>query len=135
MFLKPSNIFYSQASISCTFGRSTIHSGVPIGETLDELYNGKIQVRDIPNIRVVKKDDKWVTLDNRRLWIFHHLEGAGKCSQIEVEVIEYDSELYGSKFDSKNGGTSVSFISRFGISGPGGKCRLYITPVVPTVRF
>ncbi|KAH3896137.1 hypothetical protein DPMN_020310 [Dreissena polymorpha] len=31
-------------------------------------------------------DGKWVTLDNRRLWVFKELERLGKCDRVYVEV-------------------------------------------------
>ena len=124
MLLKPSNIFYSQDDISSTFGKCTNHSGKQIGTTLDDLYYGKIKVENIPKITVVRKDDgKWYTSNNRRLWIFHHLEGAGKCS--EIEVIIGDSL---SRFTTVNGGTSVTIYKS---KDPGGECRRFITPVIP----
>lgn len=118
--LKPSEIFYSQDTISGKF-----RSSKNIGDTLDDLYDGRIKIRDIPTISVVKKDDKWVTLDNRRLWVFHHLQGAGKCDTIPVIVVRSYSD---SKFTSNNGGTSIYI--RHG-HGPGGKCHRFIIPVKP----
>ena len=124
MWLKPSNIFYCQDSISSTFGRSTNHSEEQIGTTLDDLYYGRIKIEKIPKITVVKRDDgKWYTANNRRLWIFHHLEGAGKCSEIEVLI---GTSL--SRFTTENGGTSVRIYRG---NDPGGACRRFVTPVIP----
>lgn len=119
--LKPSEIYYSQSSIFCRFRRSSKY----IGETFDELYRGDIKIDDIPTIAVTKKpdDEKWYTLDNRRLWVFHHLQGANKCYDIPVYKVEYSSGYEG-KFTSTNGGVSVV------VNGdPGGQYWKTVTPV------
>lgn len=87
MSLRPSEIYYSQNSIGCSFT-----SGEKIGETLDDLCEGRISVHDIPMICVFKVNGKWVTMDNRRLWVFRHLERLGKCNK--VPVLQRDTVPY-----------------------------------------
>ena len=53
-------------------------------QTLDDLIEGQISVYDIPVISVQTIGDKWVPADNRRLWVFKHLEQIGKCEKIPV---------------------------------------------------
>ncbi|KAH3858255.1 hypothetical protein DPMN_100875 [Dreissena polymorpha] len=74
--LRPSDIHYSQDSINNYFDSKCNHSGVLIGKTLDDICEGS----DIPKITVVKRNGKWVTANNRLLW----LEKLGKCTHIDV---------------------------------------------------
>lgn len=65
-------------------------------------------MRDLGLIRVTKRpgSNKWYSLDNRRLWLFHNLQGAGKCKKIPVVKMEYNS-CFSRKFTSGNGGVSI----------------------------
>jgi hypothetical protein len=51
-------------------------------QSLDELVEGRCRISAIPTISVVWRNEKWVTADNRRLWVFRHLEKLGKCTTI-----------------------------------------------------
>ncbi|CAG2219459.1 unnamed protein product [Mytilus edulis] len=104
MNLRPSEIYFTQASISRKFGRCTTHKNKTIGETLDDLAEERIGIGSIPNICVMKENGKWWTADNRRLWIFRHLEKLGKCTEIPVDTI---NSIDSRKRTSKNGGIDV----------------------------
>ncbi|CAG2201990.1 unnamed protein product [Mytilus edulis] len=124
LYLKPSNIHYSQDSISNTFGKSTIHSDRYIGETLDDLINGTINVNNIPNISVFRLNNKWFTTDNRRLWVFRKAEELGILHSIQV----YQNLCtVSSKLTTTNGGLTV----RVRRNNPGGQTwrRLSMGPV------
>ncbi|KAK3590398.1 hypothetical protein CHS0354_028508 [Potamilus streckersoni] len=102
MRFKPSEIRYSQDSISCTFtGR---HWGKKIGKTLDNLVDGKISVDDIPRISVIFRNEKWFTCDNRRLWVFKHFELLGGSTHISATETTY---LNISKLTTDNEGTAI----------------------------
>lgn len=77
MYLRPSEIRFSHDSIGRTFGRYTPHPYRPIGETLDDILTGKINVNSIPTISVYKKDGQWFTANNRRLWVLQEVEKRG----------------------------------------------------------
>ncbi|CAG2201988.1 unnamed protein product [Mytilus edulis] len=114
MYLKPSNIHYSQDSISNTFGKSTVHSNKYIGETLDDLINRTINVKDIPTISVFIHNNKWFTTDNRRLWVFRKAEELGILHSIPV----YQNLcIVSSKLTTTNGGLNV----RVRRNNPGGQ--------------
>jgi hypothetical protein len=66
------------------FDRRSCHRNKNLGETLDELVEGRCRISAIPTISVVWRNEKWVTTDNRRLWVFRHLEQLGKCTTIRV---------------------------------------------------
>ncbi|CAC5402956.1 unnamed protein product [Mytilus coruscus] len=53
----------------------------------------------------MKENGKWWTADNRRLWIFRHLEKLQKCTEIPVNIIQ---RIDSRKRSSTNGGTDVS---------------------------
>lgn len=75
-----------------------------IGDTLDDLVKGTICINDIPVISVKKEDDKWISADNRRLWIFKYLEQFGKCETIPVKEVRRIAPF---KNSSKTDGLSV----------------------------
>lgn len=104
MYLRPSEICFSQDSIGRTFGRCTFHAYRPIGETLDDILTGRINVNSIPNISVYNKNGKWFTADNRRLWVFQEAEKRGKCNKIYVRETPY---IDYNKFTTRNEGDSV----------------------------
>lgn len=89
MYLRPSEIRFSQDSIGRTFGCYTSHPYRPIGDTLDDIITGKINVNSIPTISVCKRNGHWFTADNRRLWVFQEAEKRGKCTEIHVKETFY----------------------------------------------
>ena len=107
--LKPSEIRFSQDSISNKFD-----SNVYIGDTLDDLIKGHIRITDIPTISVKNVNGNWVSADNRRLWVFQHLEQFGKCETIQVIETGYIPPF---KYSSTNDGLSVKIR---GGGNPGG---------------
>lgn len=52
----------------------------------------------------MKENGKWWTADNRRLWIFRHLEKLRKCTEIPVDII---NSIDSRKSSSTNGGIDV----------------------------
>ncbi|KAH3896178.1 uncharacterized protein LOC127864355 [Dreissena polymorpha] len=102
--LRPSDIHYSQDSINNTFDARCKHSGVSIGQTLDDILEGRTNKNNIPIITVVEWNGKWVTADNRRLWVFRELERLGKCTYIDVNEGYF---LPAEKLTSTNGGVTV----------------------------
>ncbi|XP_069124887.1 uncharacterized protein [Argopecten irradians] len=124
--MKPSEICFSQREISHRFRKRSDHWIRTIGETLDDIVVGKTHVTSLPTINVKEEEDaevngdeeekegegkkkktRWITADNRRLWIFRHLERLGRCHEITIdEVIYIDSR----KRSSTNRGASVTII-------------------------
>ncbi|CAC5392928.1 unnamed protein product [Mytilus coruscus] len=107
--LKPSEIFYSQDSISNRFGLQPPCSEKLIGKTLDELLSKSIAKSDIPNITVVMRDGKFYTADNRRLWVFQKAEEARIVHEIDVKrgTNKNFRTKSGTKFTTSNGGISI----------------------------
>ena len=57
-----------------------------------------------PVIAVTKHGGYWMTSDNRRLWLFQHLERLGKCGQVPVTEA---SSIPGRKMTTNNNGVSI----------------------------
>ena len=129
MHLNPSEIHYSQDSIKNEFRSG--HG--QIGLTLDKLCKGDIKVEAIPAIGVMKRDGKWFTGDNRRLWVFRHLERLGKCTKIRVNYETIPSK----KMTTKNGGMHVRVRGNPGGSWYNKPTQVRITSVstVPQIPF
>lgn len=89
MMLAPSDIYYSQDSISNMFGESTNHAYKLIGEVLDDILEGRCSIDDIDTINIVFHDEdyRYISADNRRLWIFKNLEELGECTEIPVNIV------------------------------------------------
>lgn len=104
MYLRPSEIRFSQDSIGRSFGCYTSHPYRPIGETLDDIITGRINVNSIPRISVCKRNGHWFTADNRRLWVFQEAEKRGKCTEIYVQETFY---IDINKITTINNGISV----------------------------
>eukprot|EP00105_Crassostrea_gigas_P034116 XP_019918264.1 PREDICTED: uncharacterized protein LOC109617231 [Crassostrea gigas] len=77
--MKPSEIYYSQDSIKEKFDK-----GHTIYSTLSVCKKHQYVIKKIPPMRVCKKDGKWYTLDNRRLWVFRKLEADGHIKDVKV---------------------------------------------------
>ncbi|KAL3891601.1 hypothetical protein ACJMK2_003856 [Sinanodonta woodiana] len=111
MELKPSEIRYSQSTVSTVFDRQCLHRKKPIEDTFEEICEGRTTISSIPLITVCRHKDQWYTKDNRRLWVFKHLEALGKITTIMVNKIER-SDVPDKKFTTSNEGISVGFYSR-----------------------
>lgn len=98
MFIRPSRIFYTHNSINNSSG------GYFIGRTLDELVEEHLSLDDIPTMQICRQDGKWWSLNNRRLWIFKHLQRLGVCRVIHVDVVDY---IPPKKMTTQNDGASV----------------------------
>ena len=102
--LAPSEIRFSQDSISNSFGDSTHHAGQYTGETLDEIVRNPDTADLIPNISVFNIDGTWITSDNRRLWVFQKAEELGIVRSIDVSV---KHSIYYAKFTTRSNGRNV----------------------------
>jgi hypothetical protein len=111
--LAPSEIRFSQDSISNSFGDSTHHAGQYIGETLDEIVRNPDTADLIPNISVFNIDGTWITSDNRRLWVFKKAEELGILRSIDVSI---KHGIYHGKFATRSGVRNIHVLG----NNPGG---------------
>lgn len=94
--------------LKCRFKHILVRlSLIPMSEKMHmhiPQFDLRCSINDIPKISVIRLDEKWVTADNRRLWVFRELERLGKCTNIQVEQT---SCLPKRKMTSRNGGVAV----------------------------
>jgi len=81
----PKDIRYTQDSISKDFKNNK----GSIKSLIDKLKKGKISPDDLPNIRVVEKNGKVYSLDNRRLHAYKEA-GVNKINVTEVKLTNRD---------------------------------------------
>ena len=82
--MKPSEIYYSQDSIKDKFD-----NGYTIYSTYNACVKHPFVIDKIPRIRICKKNGKWYTLDNRRLWVFKKLEANGHITDVKVNTVSH----------------------------------------------
>ncbi|WAQ95667.1 hypothetical protein MAR_028357 [Mya arenaria] len=123
MELKPSEIYFSQDSINNVFGKRCRHSYHLIGESLDAICENRCSIHSIPTISVMKKNGRWITSDNRRLWVFRQLERLGKCKTVPVHTTDH---IPAGKMTALNSGDSVHVRGN-----PGGRWHLKPKPKPP----
>lgn len=93
--LKPSQIYFTHSVISSQF----TGCGKLIEESLIEIINGDTQISDIPKIKVFycqqkNGDIKYLSENNRRLWLFKELERLGKLDYIQVRLEKTTKDKY-----------------------------------------
>jgi hypothetical protein len=81
MELKPSEIFFSQAEINNVFDRRSCHRNKNLGETLDELVEGRCRISAIPTISVVWRNGSWNVWSNARYLTMP--SAAGRSSRVK----------------------------------------------------
>ncbi|KAH3869877.1 hypothetical protein DPMN_033050 [Dreissena polymorpha] len=129
-YLNPAEIFYSQDSINNRFRNG--HRNTYIGDTLDDLISGNLNINNIDPMTVTQIPglNKWVSLDNRRLWVIHHYASKRNCGRIRVKKVSYESLGFSDlrKFTADNkAGVSVQVRN----GSPGGTWHNRITPLTP----
>lgn len=72
-------------------------------DTISGLKNGSIKPTDLPEIRIVEKDGKLFTLDNRRLYAAHEAGTQVRYRMATPEEVAKESW----KFTTQNDGTSI----------------------------
>lgn len=97
--LRPSDIRYSQSSISNVFS-----DGTNIGDLLDDIYYGRCFASALPHIEVSLIKKEWVSADNRRLWVFKQLEILGSVNLI---IVKHVKKIYSGKLTSDNAGATI----------------------------
>jgi len=99
--LAPSKIRFTQDTISNKFRRNkgSVH------EAIDKIRQKKMSVNDFPTIEVIKKDNKYYSLDNRRLYIFRVLEKEGLLRDVPITIT--GRSMPDKKFTTTNDGVTV----------------------------
>jgi len=97
-FIGPEEVRFSQDSIKGSF-----KAGGTIKELAEGLKNGTVDPASVIPIRLVEKEGRWFTLDNRRLEAFRR---AGVPIPYRMATPEEAAEEQW-KFTTRNGGTSI----------------------------
>lgn len=100
-FVDPASVRFTQNSISYTF-RNRTHGTVD--GLADALRTGRVRPQDIPPIRLVERDDKLYTLDNRRLEAFRR---AGLDVPYRMATGQEIVREFGRKFDTTTDGRVI----------------------------
>ena len=92
--LKPSQIYFTHTKLSNKF----TGCGKELVETLHELIDGTISIDSIPKIKVyyydTGKEIKYLSENNRRLWVFKQLESNGLIDEISVRLEKTTNPRY-----------------------------------------
>lgn len=99
--MDPHKIHFTQDHISNTFS-----NGVPISWTIRMLQSNEILPRELPLIRIGWFNNRWTSIDNRRLFCF---KTAKNINIIPVRIVEITQEFH-KKHDSKCNGLFVKVI-------------------------
>jgi len=89
--LKPSEILYSQSSIAYKFRDDKYKNGDQIGKVLDDIMEDRLSISRLPTIEVKCIDGRYVSCDNRRLWILKQLERLGRVNEVNVKTTKWIS--------------------------------------------
>eukprot|EP01084_Bolivina_argentea_P233464 393215_1 len=84
IILSPREIYYTQESIRSRWSDKCRHSDKTIHWTLNQLQRQIINLESIPNIKVVFHNNRWYSLDNRRLWVFKQFGNDVKCKKARL---------------------------------------------------
>lgn len=99
--MRPSQIRFIQESISPYFQeRGSIQAAI------DDIKNGALSPDSILPIKIIQKDGKFYSFDNRRLYVFRVCEYNGCVSDIPVRVRPI-SEFMPERFTTPNDGIKV----------------------------
>ncbi len=98
-WLDKSSIRYTQDSI-----KEETQDGYDLKDVIRQLENGTIDPKNIPVIRVFKKNGKIYSEDNRRLYIFKHARAVQK---VPVKYWYEGYEISDDKFTTRNDGASI----------------------------
>ena len=99
--LRPSEIRFIQDSIKWSF-----QDGESVNAVAEEVCSRTKSVRSFPTIQVVKRNNKYYSFDNRRLYVFRIAEYRGVIADIPVRIVP-ESRLDLNRFTTKNDGRTV----------------------------
>lgn len=75
-----------------------------MNDLVTKVEEGRVNVANIPPIKVAKKNNRYYSSDNRRLYVFRVLQRRGKLRKVQVRMVK---EIYDEKFTTENDGYEV----------------------------
>ncbi|XP_077974352.1 uncharacterized protein LOC144429973 [Styela clava] len=100
-YLKPSEIRFTQDSIAERF-----QDGGLLDDAIYNIQAEELSPGDFPPIKVVRKNGKLYSFDNRRLYIFRVCEYEGIIDEIPVQMVE-SSRLREDRFTTKTARVTI----------------------------
>lgn len=101
MMLHPFQIRFTQNSIGHHF-----QDGNSCNNLIKDILEDKVDPDTITSIKVVKRDGKYYSLDNRRLYVFRAVNYAREDFEIEVDILEENID-YSSQYTTQNDGQDI----------------------------
>ncbi|CAE8713057.1 unnamed protein product [Polarella glacialis] len=90
--LSPFDVLFTQGSISSVFSGGN-HQGVSIDSTIQDILDGKTNLKEIPQPYVLELDGRLYSINNRSLFAWRVLACKGFCESITVTVLQRDDPL------------------------------------------
>ena len=68
--------------------RKKFSDGKIVEETFKQVLDGLVKIEDLPKIKVMydPTSDRYISMNNRRLWVFKQLNSLGKLPTIMVQT-------------------------------------------------
>lgn len=85
--LNPSIIYFTHSKIRNRFSGCS----KTIDETYNQIINGEISIDIIPKISVYYHDNKYISLNNRRLYLYKKLYNEERLKTIKVNIKQLPS--------------------------------------------
>jgi len=96
--LAPSEIRFMHDTI-----RPQFRNGKGVNQVIEDIYKGVTKIEDIPRIEVTKRNNKYYSLSNRRLYVFRVLQKRKFLSRIEVFLVtRWEEQKYTTKSDGES---------------------------------
>lgn len=80
--IDPTTVFFTHSRIRGTFSGC----GKRLVETLEEITSGQLKVEDLPVITVIHDGERYISLNNRRLWVLKQCHEKGFLEEGKVLV-------------------------------------------------
>ena len=84
-----------------------------VEDTVNKIAKGKLNVSDLPMIRVVRRKGFYFSFDNRRLYVFRRLQHLGKLKKVKVQLAPL-SQFQPYRLSTENNGKSIIFKVKYG---------------------
>ncbi len=81
--IDPSVIYFTHSKL-----RKKFSDGKLVEETLKQVLDGNLKAEDLPKIKVMydPATERYISMNNRRLWVLKQLNSLGKLQSIVVNI-------------------------------------------------
>ena len=107
LYLNPLSIRFQHSRIRPYFSGC----GRRVEDTLQSIREGKLAISDLPPIQVIPLgNDEYVSLNNRRLWVFQECGKLGICDTVGVRVRQPKSQAERERYSVDKCALSTTFM-------------------------